>query len=66
MGHDGPPRPPTKGFDLRMGKDNGLRVTCGDEPIEVCIAAAAPLIDRVSGMTPPPPPPAAPPAPANP
>lgn len=48
MGHGGPPQP-AKGFDLRLGEDNGLRVTCGDEPIEVCIGAAAPLLELFSG-----------------
>jgi len=27
----------------------GLRVNCGDTPIDACIAAAQPLIDAVGG-----------------
>ena len=38
-----------KGFDLRVGHGQRLRVNCGDEPIQACIDAAAPLIEIISG-----------------
>lgn len=38
-----------KGFDLRIGHGQRLKVNCGDEPIKACIDAAAPLIDIMSG-----------------
>ena len=63
MGQDGPPPPPPTGFDIRMGKDMGLRVSCGDEPIAACIAAAKPLLDQIGTMMPPRP--DAPPPPKN-
>ena len=37
-------------FDLKMGKDHGLRVGCGDEPMQACIEAAQPLMDRLEAM----------------
>lgn len=54
MGRAGQRRGATKGFEIRMGGGAGLRVNCGDEPIQACVDAAAPLIDRLSGATPPP------------
>ncbi|MBA3325487.1 MAG: hypothetical protein H0T41_09600 [Rhodobacteraceae bacterium] len=58
----GQDRPPDmqKGFELRLGEDNVLRVTCGDEPMRACVEAVAPMIDRLSpapplpGVAPPP------------
>lgn len=69
-----PPPPLVKGVELRMGPDMGLRIECGDEPIDACLAAAKPLIDKVPNLTPPPaprpgdappPPPGARPGPAD-
>ncbi len=63
MGRAGPPPPPV-GYDFRMGKGLGLRVTCGNEPIAKCVEATKPLIDKLGAMmpsgpdAPPPPPPA--------
>lgn len=46
-----PPPPPRKGVDLRLGRDMGLRIDCGDEPMERCLAAAKPLLDKVPNLT---------------
>lgn len=60
-----------KGFDLRMGRDAGLLVECGDETMSDCVAAVRPLIDQLTGTPsasddmPPPPPPGAPPPPGD-
>lgn len=35
-----------KGFDLRLGPVR-LRVACGEEPLEACLAAAEPLLEMV-------------------
>ncbi len=54
-----------KGFDIKVGLGHGLHVTCGNEPIKDCIAAAQPLIDalgKVDFKMPPPPAGAVPPA----
>ena len=60
------PEMPKTGFDMRMGKDNGLKVECGDMALTECISAAQPLIDQMSSTTPPPPPPGGnPPPPKN-
>ncbi len=68
--HRGPPPPPPmgKGVEIRLGRDAGIRVTCGDEPMAACLAAAKPLTDRIPDMSVPPAPPAplgAPIPPAN-
>jgi hypothetical protein len=34
-----------KGFGIMAGPGHGLHVSCGEEPIKDCIAAAQPLID---------------------
>lgn len=64
--HRGPPPPPpppmTKGVEIRMGRDTGIRIECGDEPMAACLAAARPLTDKIPNLTMPPAPPA-PPAP---
>lgn len=52
MGRGGPHHRAAGSFELRMGEGRSLRVRCGDEPIQACIDAATPLIDRLSGMTP--------------
>jgi hypothetical protein len=44
-----PPPPPAKGFELRMGPGQSLKVNCGDEPIKACINAAKPLLNRLEG-----------------
>ena len=36
-----------KGFHLRMGPGMGLRVNCGDEPMQACLDAVMPLVDRL-------------------
>ncbi|WP_156417922.1 hypothetical protein [Aureimonas sp. AU4] len=57
--HRGPPPPPPmgKGIELRLGRDAGIRINCGDEPMEACIAAAKPLTDRIPDLAVPPAPP---------
>ncbi|WP_139224589.1 hypothetical protein [Aureimonas phyllosphaerae] len=59
--HRGPPPPPPmgKGVEIRLGRDAGIRINCGDEPMDACIAAAKPLTDRIPDLTLPPAPPAA-------
>ncbi|WP_062118535.1 hypothetical protein [Aureimonas sp. AU40] len=59
----GPPPPPplAKGVDIRMGRDAGVRIECGDEPMDRCLAAAKPLTDRLAN----PPAPPAPPMPGD-
>ncbi len=60
--------PMGKGVEIRLGRDAGIRVTCGDEPMAACLAAAKPLTDRIPDMSVPPAPPAplgAPIPPAN-
>ncbi|MBB3952706.1 hypothetical protein [Aureimonas jatrophae] len=51
--HRGPPPPPPmgKGVEIRLGRDAGIRINCGDEPMDACIAAAKPLTDRIPDMT---------------
>lgn len=51
-GRGGPHHRAAGSFELRIGEGRSLRVRCGDEPIQACIDAAVPLIDRMSGMTP--------------
>ena len=67
--HRGPPPPPPigKGVEIRMGRDAGIRIECGDEPMQACLAAAKPLTDKIPQLTMPPAPPAplAPPAPGE-
>ncbi|KTR03110.1 hypothetical protein NS365_19705 [Aureimonas ureilytica] len=63
------------GVELRMGPEMGLLIECGEEPIDACLAAAKPLIDKVPnlmappaprpGDAPPPPPAGARPGPAD-
>ncbi|RFC64191.1 hypothetical protein DYI37_07525 [Fulvimarina endophytica] len=52
-----PPPPPRAGFDIRMGKDMGMRVDCGDQPMAECVEPLRPYIDRVLEMEPAAPPP---------
>lgn len=54
-GHHHRPPPPggpaalqDKGFDLQLGRGQGLRVQCGDEPLKSCIQAAQPLIHQLA------------------
>ncbi|WP_061933119.1 hypothetical protein [Aureimonas sp. AU22] len=58
--HRGPPPPPPmgKGVEIKLGRDAGIRINCGDEPMEACLAAAKPLTDRIPDLTLPPAPPA--------
>jgi len=60
--HRGPPSPPplSKGVEIRMGRDTGIRIECGDEPMAACLAAAKPLTDKIPNLTMPPAPPALP------
>ena len=30
-----------------MSEDAGIRITCGDEPMAACLAAAKPLTDKI-------------------
>lgn len=53
MGRGGPHHRAAGSLELCMGEGRSLRVRCGDESIQACIDAAAPLIDRMTGMTPP-------------
>lgn len=46
------PPVPSKGFDLRLDEDVRLHVTCGDEAMADCVAAAGPLIDRLAESAP--------------
>ena len=61
-GRHGPP-PPRAGFEIHMGPGQTLRVTCGDEDLADCIAAAKPVLDAFTqkasdaGTRVPPPPP---------
>jgi hypothetical protein len=41
-----------KGFGLMLGNGQGLRITCGDEPIKQCIESAQPLIDALNKANP--------------
>ena len=58
--HRGPPPPPPmgKGVEIRMGRDAGIRINCGDEAMEACLAAASPLTDKIPNLTMQPPRPA--------
>lgn len=60
--HRGPPPPPplSKGVEIRMGRDTGIRIECGDEPMAACLAAAKPLTDKIPNLTMPPAPTALP------
>lgn len=51
--HRGPPPPPPpmgKGVEIRLGRDAGIRINCGDETMQACIAAAKPLTDRIADL----------------
>ena len=62
-GRHGPPMPARAGFEINMGPGQTLRVTCGDEDLADCMAAAKPVLDAFSrkvedaGTRVPPPPP---------
>ena len=45
-GRPGHERAPA-GFELDLGNGIRLTVRCGAEPLAACVAAAAPLIDRM-------------------
>lgn len=49
-----PPPPPIKGVEIRMGRDTGIRINCGDEPMADCLAAAKPLTDKIPNLVAPP------------
>ena len=65
-GRRGPPAPPPmmKGIDIRMGRDTGIRIECGDEALRACLEAAKPILDKLPNLTMPPAP-LAPMAPAG-
>ena len=49
-GYRRPPPPMTKGIEIRMGKDAGFTIECGDEPMAACLTAAKPLTDKIPDL----------------